>query len=260
MKELSQFGINYLEKYNNVLADEFQHYFYASIFDKSHTFPVYTVLVDKEGRSIEILGPDHPGKVMSVLYPTLFHNASFLETKYKNLALKYKKVVYPETSFGIVQAPLKLTAYRVWGDERLIKKLIFSEKLKGENFLSLSLSIDDQTLQFIIDHFKQWQNGVFYFPYLGDVHVVFRLPENVESSKVSIYIELGRILKEKTLKKYTFLDNSYKLPEMKIKEPVMAVFKVPAEKITAIDFQDLYEKFIDKISKIVKEIDKIEID
>jgi hypothetical protein len=68
------------------------------------------------------------------------------------------------------------------------------------------------------------------------------------------------MLKEKVLKKYTFLENSYKLPEMKIKEPVIAVFKIPADKITEVDFQELYETMIEKISKIVLEIDKIEID
>jgi hypothetical protein len=260
LKELTQYAVNYLEKYNNLLADEFQHYFFASVFDKGYTFPVYTILVDREGRNIELLGPDHPSKVMSVLYPTLYPNASFLETEYKEIAQKYKKIVYPETSFGIVQAPLKLVAYRVNGDERFIKKLIFSEKLKGQNYLSLSLNINDQTLQFIIDYFKKWLNGVFYFPYLSDIHVVFRLPEYIESNKVSIYIELGRLLKEKVLKKYPFLENSYKLPEMRIKEPVIAVFKIPADKITEVDFQSLYEKMIDKISKIVLEIDKIEID
>ncbi len=55
--------------------------FFASVFDKSNTFPVYTILVDKEGRNIEILGPDHPSKVMSVLYPTLFPNAIFFRNK-----------------------------------------------------------------------------------------------------------------------------------------------------------------------------------
>ncbi len=44
----------------------------------------------------------------------------------------------------------------------------------------------------------------FYFPYLSDIHIVYKLPENIESNKVSIYIELGRMLKEKVLKKYTF--------------------------------------------------------
>jgi hypothetical protein len=260
LKELTQYALSYLEKYNSLLADEFQHYFFASVFDKSNTFPVYTILVDKEGRNIEILGPDHPSKVMSVLYPTLFPNAIFLETKYKEIAQKYKKIVYPETSFGIVQSPLKLVAYRAYGDERFFKKLIFTEKLKGQNYLSLSMSINDKTLQFIIDHFKKWVDGVFYFPYLSDIHIVYKLPENIESNKVSIYIELGRMLKEKVLKKYTFLENSYKLPEMKIKEPVIAVFKIPADKITEVDFQELYETMIEKISKIVLEIDKIEID
>ncbi len=43
-----------------------------------------------------------------------------------------------------------------------LKKLIFTEKLKGQNYLSLSMSINDKTLQFIIDHFKKMGRWSFF--------------------------------------------------------------------------------------------------
>lgn len=253
------FAKNYLEKYQNLLADEFQHFFFGCVYDKRDDFPIYTVLIDKEGRNLEVIGPDLPSKVMSVLYPTVYLNSDFLKEKYIKFAESYKKVVDPELSFGIVQTPFKLSAYRVCGDERVIKKLIFSEKLKGQKYLSLSLDIEEETFNFIVQHFKKWKGQVFYFPYMNNIHVVFKCPEKIESSKVSIYIEIGRFLKDKTLKKYNFLENSYKLPEMKVKDPAIAVFKVPADKILEIDFQQLYTNFIEKIEEIVEKIEKIEI-
>ncbi len=37
---------------------------------------------------------------------------------------------------------------------------------------------------------------------------------------------------------------------MKIKEPVIAVFKIPADKITEVDFQELYETMIEKYLRL----------
>ncbi|PNR97892.1 hypothetical protein X928_09465 [Petrotoga miotherma DSM 10691] len=66
-------------------------------------------------------------------------------------------------------------------------------------------------------------------------------------------------MKEKVLQRYDFLENSYKLPEMKVKAPALAVFKVPAERILYIDFKSIYDQFIKKTAKIVDQINKLEI-
>lgn len=254
-----EFAQNYLDKYQNYLADEFQHFFFGSVYDKNNKFPVFTMFLDKEGRYFKVLGPDMPNKVMSVLYPTKYYESDFLVKEYNDLAKFYNEIVQPELYFGIAQTPFKVSAYKVWGNERVIKKLTFSEKLKGQLFISLSSLISEDTVKFIIKNFKKWDENIFYFPYKSDIHVLFKLPENINSSETSIYIELGRILKEKVLKKYDFLENSYKLPEMKIKEPSMAVFKVPAEKILDVNFKSIYHEFISKIEKIVREINKLNI-
>jgi len=260
LEELIEFAKNYLNKYKNLLADEFQHFFFGAVFDSEDKFPVYCIFVDEEGRVFETLGPDKPGKVMSVLYPTYYNDSDVLVKKYTELSRQYNKIVQPNTAFGIVQSPFKITSYKVWGSERLIKKLIFSEKLKGEEYISLYESITEENLKFIIEHYKQWDENVFYFPYLNDIHVLFKVPEHINSSEISIYIEIGRILKEKVLQKYDFLENSYKLPEMKVKAPSLAVFKVPAERILDIDFKSIHEQFIKKAAKIVDQINELEIE
>jgi len=259
LEELIKFAKNYLNKYKNFLADEFQHFFFGSVYDSEDKFPVYCIFIDEEGRVFETLGPDKPGKVMSVLYPTYYNDLDILVKKYTELSRQYNKIVQPNTAFGIVQSPFKITSYRVWGNERLIKKLIFSEKLKGEEYISLHQNITDEKLKFIIKHYKQWEDDIFYFPYLKDIHILFRVPKYISSSEVSIYIEIGRILKEKVLQRYDFLENSYKLPEMKVKAPALAVFKVPAERILYIDFKSIYDQFIKKTAKIVDQINKLEI-
>ncbi|HBT51007.1 DUF4895 domain-containing protein [Petrotoga olearia] len=260
MKELIEFAKNYLNKYKNLLADEFQHFFFGSVYDSEDKFPVYCVFIDEDGRVFETIGPDKPGKVMSVLYPTYYNDSEILVKKYTELSRKYNKIVQPNVTFGIVQSPFKITSYRVWGNERLIKKLIFSEKLKGEEYISLNQNITEEKLKFIIEHYKQWDNDIFYFPYLNDIHVLFKVPEHINGSEVSIYIEIGRILKEKVLRQYDFLKNSYKLPEMKIKAPSLAVFKVPADRILDIDFKSIHDQFIKKAAKIVDQINELEIE
>lgn len=260
MEKLIEFAISYLNKYKSFLADEFQHFFFGAVYDGEDKFPVYCIFIDEEGRVFETLGPDKPGKVMSVLYPTYYNDPDILLKKYTELSKQYNKIIQPDTAFGIVQSPFKITSYRVWGNERLIKKLIFSEKLKGEEYISLYQSITDEKLKFIIEHYKQWDDDIFYFPYLKDIHVLFKVPDHISSSEVSIYIEIGRILKEKVLRGYNFLENSYKLPEMKVKAPALAVFKVPADRILDINFRSIYDQFIKKTAKIVDQINELKIE
>ncbi len=260
MKEkLINFAIEHIKSNKHKLADEFQHLFYTSIYDEEDQFPVLSIFVDEEGRGFETLTPDLPSKVMCNLYPVSNFYIEELSEKYKKLNENYGVKCKISCSSGIVQSPFKISAYTVEGDERLIKKLEFNEKLKGEYYLRLSKLISKEKLDFIIKNYKKWNNEIFYFPHMNYIHIVYKLKEDIPLNKRGISIEIAKLLKEKMFEKYPHIETSYKLPEMKIKETVLTVFKIKSDKIDIYDFNKFYETFNKKIKDIITQIAKFEV-
>lgn len=252
-------GASYLNKYKDKIADEFDHLYSAWVYDKYEKFPVLSYFTDREGRIIRTLTPDAPNKVMSSLYPKQVNYENDLKEEYQKIAQEKGVIVEPIVKASIVQSPFKVCAYDLSGDERLIKKLLFSEKIKGLNYLSLSEKIDDDIFKFILNNYKKYNNGIFYFPYMNEIHLFMKMPENLPTEWKSLYIDIARVLKSKLIEKYNFIESSYKLPEMGIKDHALCVIKIPAEKILYLDFQKIYNIFLEKIERQINEIKALDI-
>lgn len=252
-------GASYLKKYKDKIADEFDHFYSVWVYDKYEKFPVLSYFTDQEGRVIRALTPETPSKVMSSLYPKQVEYENELKEEYKKIAQEKGFVVEPIVKSSIVQSPFKVCAYKLSGDERLIKKLLFSEKIKGLNYFSLSEKITDEIFEFILNNYKKYDEGVFYFPYMNEIHLFMKLPEGVPTEWKSLYIDIARVLKTKLIEKYDFVESSYKLPEMGIKDHALCVLKIPTNKILDLDFKNIYQQFLKKIEKQIKEIRSIEI-
>jgi hypothetical protein len=91
------------------------------------------------------------------------------------------------------------------------------------------------------------------------IHIVYKLKEDIPLNKRGISIEIAKLLKEKMFEKYPHIETSYKLPEMKIKETVLTVFKIKSDKIDIYDFNKFYETFNKKIKDIITQIAKFEV-
>ncbi|MGM0641117.1 MAG: DUF4895 domain-containing protein [Thermotogota bacterium] len=252
-------GVSYLNSYKDKIADEFDHFFAVWIHDKFDKFPVLSYFTDKEGRVIRTLTSDAPNKVMSSLYPKDVEYEEELKKEYKKIAEENGFVVEPEVKASIVQSPFRVSAFELSGDERLIKKLLFSEKIKGLNYFSLSEKINEDIFNFILNHYKKYEEGVFFFPYMNEIHIFMKMPEKVPTEMKSLYIDIARILKSKLIEKYDFIENSYKLPEMGIKDHALCVVKLPTEKILEVDFMEIYNLFLDKIEKQIEIIKALKI-
>ena len=252
-------GVSYLKKYKDKIADEFDHFYSVWVFDKYEKFPVLSYFTDQEGRVIRSLTPDAPNKVMSSLYPKQVDYENELKEEYKKIAEEKGFIVEPVVKSSIVQSPFKVCAYDLSGDERLIKKLLFSEKIKGLNYLSLSEKIDDDIFRFILNNYKKYNDGIFYFPYMNEIHLFMKMPENVPTEWKSLYIDIARVLKSRLIEKYDFIESSYKLPEMGIKDHALCVIKIPTERILDLDFQKTYNIFLEKIEKQIDEIKALDI-
>ena len=251
-KKAAEYAQEYINSKKDKLADEFGHLFGYCVYDVNSSFPVMTYFFDAQGRFFKTLGPDQPKKVMSSLYPTHTDFEAELKSEYVKLAESYGKKVIPTVESFIHQSPFKIAAYTLEGDEAIIKKLTFSEKLKGEKYLLLSKYIDKESLLFLIQNYKKSFNGVYYFPYLNKVHTVFEIPQELETTYKGVSMEITSLMKTKVFKAYDFIKDSYKIPDMGIRKPVLTVVKIPAERILEISFSDLYLKLVSNIKQTIE--------
>lgn len=252
-------GVSYIKNHKDKIADEFDHFFSVWVFDKYDKFPILSYFTDLEGRIIRTITSDAPNKVMSSLYPKEVKYEDKLKDEYKKIAEEKGFIVEPIVKASIVQSPFRVSAYDLSGDERLIKKLLFSEKIKGLNYFSLSEKVNDDMYIFILNHYKKYDNGVFFFPYMNEIHIFMKIPEEVPIEMKSLYIDIARILKTKLINKYEYIESSYKLPEMGIKDHALCVIKIPTDKILELDFIEIYRIFLEKIEKQIDLIKNLNI-
>lgn len=259
MINIIDYGKSYLEQHKFKLADEFQHFFYVNINDIEEKFPSLSLFLDFEGRYFISLGPDIPSKVMNNLYPIQNFSNDFLESKYKKYMNKYSYNSNTKMTAGIVQSPFKIVSYDLEGDDRLIKKIIFNEKIKGKKYLSISKYIDEKQTDFIINNYKRIIDNIFYYPFLEYVHFVFFMPKNISSDDRVLASEISRKIKIKYINNYSFLENSYKLPEMKINTPILCVLKVHVLNLLKIDVKNIYNEIINKIYEIIENLNNYQV-
>jgi hypothetical protein len=86
-----------------------------------------------------------------------------------------------------------------------------------------------------------------------------KMPENIPTEWKSLYVDIARVLKSRLIEKYDFIESSYKLPEMGIKDHALCVIKIPTERILDLDFQKTYKVFLEKIEKQIEEIKALDI-
>ncbi|MDO7976923.1 DUF4895 domain-containing protein [Oceanotoga teriensis] len=252
-------GAKQLSKYKNKLADEYDHLFHVCIADSENKVPCLSYFVDEQGRVFKTISAEPPKKVMSCLYPVDIDFKNELSDEYELFLLKNNKVANKVFYSGIVQSPFKFYPYILEGDERLIKKMKFKEKLNGEKNLSFDEIIDEDTFEQIMKKYKIISDNIYYHPYLDKIHIVFLLPKNIDIEKRGLMIEISRCLKNKILKNFDFLETSYKMPDMNLKDPALCAFKLRADYIKNIDFEDIYKSMINEIRKVINYIDDIDI-
>lgn len=257
MKDLIKKCVDHLKNNKGKLADEFQHLVYITIYDKDNNFPYITYYVDEEGRYLKVFGPDSPKSVMSTIFNNTFEGIEKIEKDYISIAESYGVKVKPESIGGICQSPFKVYAYKLEGNDTLIKKFTFSEKIRGERYFSLYKYMNEEKINFIIKNYKKWNSNVFFYPFNGEVNIVFAMPEKYNFSQKALATEIGSMFKDKIISKYEDIQKTYKDPAMKINQRVLSVFKVKVENILKYNFLELYVEFIEKIDKVIEDIEKI---
>ncbi|HOO74859.1 MAG TPA: DUF4895 domain-containing protein [Tepiditoga sp.] len=249
-------GVGHLRKYKEKLADEFDHYFCMTVKDTNNGFLTLNYIIDEEGRIIKILSVDTPKDVMSCLYPTEINFGDEFIEEYKNKAKEYEIAVNPEIFGVIVQSPFKLTALETEGDEKLIKKIIFKERLRGDKYLALSEKIKKDQKDFVCRNYKKETDGIYYFFYLNKMHVAFFIPEKYNFDEKSILVASAKIYKEKLISRYPELESSYKIPSMNFKNHSYCVLKTDIENIGNFDFESIYSEMKNFMEKLIIFIDK----
>ncbi|GAB6188423.1 hypothetical protein JCM30566_01620 [Marinitoga arctica] len=250
LKELKKVAIEYLNEKKDKLADEYDHLIFFSIFDVNNKFPSLNIFYNNEGRSFLSLLPGKPSKYMSTLYPQKIYNKDidFLKNEYLNLAKKYNKKLNVNINMGICQSPFVIPSYYINGNESLIKRYILSEKIKGIKYISLYKEIDEKLLDFILDSYNSWYyEGIFLYYTSNEIHLVFEIPEKYENK--SLIIELGKLAKTYIMKNNVFLLDSYKIPDMNIKFPVLMVLKSKVWDLKEFNIQEVYDEILNKINE-----------
>ncbi|BBE30566.1 hypothetical protein OSSY52_07070 [Tepiditoga spiralis] len=257
MDELIKECVSHLKNNKGKLADEFQHLVYITVHDKDDKFPYITYYIDEEGRYLKVFGPDSPKSVMSTMFNIVSKNTEKIEKDYVNIAENYGISVKTEIIGGICQSPFKVYAYKLEGNETLIKKLTFSEKIRGERYFSLYKYMTEEKVNFIVKNYKKWNSNVFFYPFNGEVNIVFLMPKKYSFSQKALATEIGSIFKDKIILKYENIQKTYKDPAMKINQRILSIFKVKVEDILKYNFLELYVDFIKKIDKIIEDIENI---
>lgn len=250
LKELKDIAVKCLYEKKDKLADEYDHLAFFSVFDINNKFPSLNLFYDNEGRFFLVLMPGKPSQYMSTLYPQKVDNKDIdiLTSEYFNLVKKYNKKVNVNVSMGICQSPLIIPTYYIKGNESIIKRYLLSEKIKGLKYISLYKEIDKELLDFILSSYNSfYYNGIYLYYTSNEVHYVFDIPEKYENK--TLVIELGKISKSYIMNKNDFLLDSYKIPDMNIKNPVLMVLKSKVWNIKKINISEIYDDIKDRINK-----------
>jgi hypothetical protein len=249
-KDLRNIAIDYYNSKKDKLADEYDHLISYSIYDINNKFPSLNLFYDENGRAFLALTPEKPTKYMSSLYPSKIENNEIetLKKEYENLAKKYIKKLNINMSMSICQSPLIIPTFFAKGNENILKKYYLSEKLKGLKYISLHKIIDENLLDLILKSYNTWYyEDIFTYYSLNDVHMVFDIPEDLDIKTLSI--ELGKIAKQYLIKKNSIFLDSYKIPDMNIKKPVLMVIKTKVWNLKNINVESIKYDIFDKIKK-----------
>ncbi|SHE49656.1 protein of unknown function [Marinitoga hydrogenitolerans DSM 16785] len=248
-KELKKISIEYFNEKKDKLDDAYEHLIAFSIFDINNRFPSLNLFFDNNGRSFLSLMPGKPSMYMSALYPTKIDNKEIdiLKERYYRLSKKYNKNVNININMSIYQSPLIIPSFFIEGNENIIKKYILSEKLKGVKYISLSKYIDTVLLDFILNSYNTWYfQGVYLYYTLNEVHFVFDIPNDFNNKTLAI--ELGKLTKLYVIRNNPLLSESYKIPDMNIKKPVLMVLKTNVWNLKEFDLEYIRKDIIDKIN------------
>ncbi|KAF2955490.1 DUF4895 domain-containing protein [Marinitoga sp. 38H-ov] len=254
LNELKKISLEFFKDKKNLLADEYDHLVGLSVYDINNKFPSLNIFFDFEGRGFISLMPEKPSKYMNSLYSkNIEDNKEINEINniYHNLSIKYNKNISIKNTLSIFQSPFIIPSYYVSGNDALIKKFFLSEKLKGLKYISLYKNIDTNLLEFILNSYNRWYlPNVFFYYSLNQVHLVFDIPDGINNT--SLAIEIGKLAKNYIINKYNILYNSYKIPDMNIKKPVLMVLKTEATNLKIIDINSIKNEIFNKVNESYK--------
>lgn len=234
------------------LDNAFGHFMTLVVQTSKGNAPVLSVFVDSEGRGYVGLSNSSPFETASALYrfpnevenPFMEAFASFFGDETE---LTYHRAIF--------QSPLKLYFLAYYGNERLLRKEILKDSLRGKDYFRLSEVIDDTLFSICRENYRKWiefdDGEVLVFPFQNILKIAFGLPKINENIDRSIIMELSRLFRIEVTKQCDVLRNSSVTPDMNISRPVATVFE-----IDLVDSKPVYERleaFYKYYSKFISE-------
>jgi len=241
-----------VKDHSDRLDNAFGHFMTLVVQTPKGNAPVLSVFVDSEGRGYVGLSNSSPFETASALYR--FPNE--VENPYMEVFAGFfgdeTELTYHRAIF---QSPLKLYFLAYFGNERLLRKEILKDSLRGKDYFRLSEVIDDTLFSICRENYRKWiefdDGEVLVFPFQNILKIAFGLPKINENIDRSIIMELSRLFRIEVTKQCDVLRNSSVTPDMNISRPVATVFE-----IDLVDSKPVYERlesFYKYYSKFISE-------
>ncbi len=151
------------------------------------------------------------------------------------------EINYPKIEIGIVKLPIRTKFLSLYGGSQFLKKEIFSESIKGEEYFGFSKKVDDN----IYEKFKLLRSGSFeqFKTYINDDGInVFVLDKSLDQDYIPLFSELLTVLR----KKYNLKPAKY----FNIQEKILTSILIDLEEI----FND---EPLKKVNELVSQYESI---
>ncbi|WP_214079527.1 DUF4895 domain-containing protein [Mesotoga sp.] len=241
------------------LDNAFGHFMTLVVQTSKGNAPVLSVFVDSEGRGFVGLSNSSPFETASALYRFSNEEEEPIVDDFSSVFEEGAELVFHRAIF---QSPLKLYFLAYFGNERLLRKEILKDSLRGKDYFRLPEMIDDALFSICRDNYRRWiefdDGEVLIFPFQNILKIAFGPPKINESIDRSIILELSRLFRIEVTKKCGVLRNASVTPNMKIARPVSTVFEIDLVESKPVydrleEFYKFYSKFISEtVDKMLK--------
>jgi len=216
-----------IDERSDRLDNNFSHFMTLVVQPAKTDFPVLSIFVDGEGRGFTGLSNSSPFETASALYRFGKEEAVELKEVFggffgTGIDLNFQRAIF--------QNPLKLYFLAYYGNERLLKREILKDSLRGKNYFRFAESVDMELLDICIANYRKWiefsEGEVFVFPVQNIIKIAFGLPKAEEKIDRSVIIELSRLFRSEVTARHRDLRISSVTPDMRIDRPVATVFEI----------------------------------
>ena len=245
------------------LDNAFGHFMTLVVQPLRRDFPVLSIFVDSEGRGFCGLSNSSPFETASALYRFGKEEAEELMEAFKDFfgdtELTFQRAIF--------QTPLKLYFLSYYGNERLLKREILKDSLRGKEYFRLPEVVDGELIDICIKNYRRWldfpSGEVFIFPVQNVLKIAFGLPKAERNIDKSVVMELSRLFRSEVTRKHGVLRSASVTPDMRIDRPVATVFEIDLVQAREIlpALPHLYEFYCGCVERTLKSmIDQIEND